>query len=206
MGIVTLQCSCCGKRRSVVYTAFNLASIINDGWGSYGSALYCPKCTRTWEDRNGTNRPMPGKFNTLRIIDELYIESAPKTVTEYCSECETENTMVWDVKTEGYKAYCPHCGKVMMLCDAYHLVRDKSAFAIGTISIDDFEEFDEDTTHDIAEYIFKQMNEPFGCDAQLLNVGDPIMICGYISKVEILTDVVRYYLENGAVVEMERKK
>ena len=118
MGTVTLQCSCCGNQRSVVYTALNAASIIKEGWGSYGSALYCPKCTRTWEERNGTNRPMPGKYNTLRMIDELYIESAPKTVTEYCSECETENTMVWDVKTEGYKAYCPHCGKVMMLCDA----------------------------------------------------------------------------------------
>ena len=118
MGIVTLQCSCCGERRSVVYTALNAASIIKEGWGSYGSVLYCPKCTRTWEERNGANRPMPGKFNTLRIIDELYIESAPKTITEYCSECETEHTMVWDVKTEGYKAYCPNCGKVMMLCDA----------------------------------------------------------------------------------------
>ena len=117
MGIVTLQCSCCGERRSMVYTAFNIASIINDGRGSYGSALYCPKCTRTWKKRNGANRPMPGKFNTLRIIDKLYIESAPKTVTEYCSECETENTMGWDVEEEGFKAYCPHCGAVLMLCD-----------------------------------------------------------------------------------------
>lgn len=115
MGIVTLQCSCCGERRSVVYTAFNAAIMIKNGWGSYGNALYCPECTRTWEDRNGTNRPMPGKHNTLRIIDELYTESAPKTVTEYCSECETENTMVWDAKTEGYKAYCPHCGKVISM-------------------------------------------------------------------------------------------
>lgn len=58
MGIVTLQCSCCGDRRPVVYTAFNLASMIKNGWSSYGSALYCPKCTRTWKNRNGTNRPM----------------------------------------------------------------------------------------------------------------------------------------------------
>lgn len=91
-------------------------------------------------------------------------------------------------------------------CDAYHLVRDKSAFAIGTVSINDFEEFDEDTTQDIAEYIFKQINEPFGYDTHLLNVGDPVIIGGYINKVEVLADVVRYYLENGAVIEMERSK
>lgn len=117
MGIVNLQCSCCGNRRSVVYTAFNVARVIKEGWGSYGNAMYCPECTSAWEKRNGENRPMPGKYNTLRIIDELYAEATPKMVTEYCSECETENTMVWDAKTEGYKAYCPHCGAVLMLCD-----------------------------------------------------------------------------------------
>ena len=39
------------------------------------------------------------------------------TVTEYCSECETEIEMVWDVGQRGYKAYCPVCGKRLMLCD-----------------------------------------------------------------------------------------
>lgn len=38
-------------------------------------------------------------------------------VVEYCSECENENEFRWDVRTEGYKAYCPHCGAVLMLCD-----------------------------------------------------------------------------------------
>ena len=32
MGIVNLQCSCCGNRRSVVYTAFNVARVIKEGW------------------------------------------------------------------------------------------------------------------------------------------------------------------------------
>ena len=40
-----------------------------------------------------------------------------KTVVEYCSECDTENEFRWDVETDGYKAYCPHCGKVLMLCE-----------------------------------------------------------------------------------------
>lgn len=36
---------------------------------------------------------------------------------------------------------------------AYWLTRDKSAFDIGTITIDDFEEFDITTIHDIAENV-----------------------------------------------------
>ena len=38
---------------------------------------------------------------------------------------------------------------------AYNLTRDKHAFVIGTMGFDDFEEFDEDTTRDLAEYIIK---------------------------------------------------
>ena len=36
---------------------------------------------------------------------------------------------------------------------AYNLTRDKSAFAVGTITPDDFEEFDEDTIDDLLKYI-----------------------------------------------------
>lgn len=39
-------------------------------------------------------------------------------VSEGCPECGCENTFVWDVKTQGYKAHCPSCGAEMMLCDA----------------------------------------------------------------------------------------
>lgn len=41
----------------------------------------------------------------------------------------------------------------------YHLTRDKSAFAVGTVSIDDFEEFDGDTISDIADYIIKHWSD-----------------------------------------------
>lgn len=41
----------------------------------------------------------------------------------------------------------------------YHLTRDKSAFAVGTVSIDDFEEFDGDTIADIADYIIKHWSD-----------------------------------------------
>lgn len=36
---------------------------------------------------------------------------------------------------------------------AYNLTRDKSAFIVETIKIDDFEEFDEETIDDIVKYL-----------------------------------------------------
>lgn len=38
-------------------------------------------------------------------------------VTEYCSECETEAEFRWHTETDGYKAFCPHCGSRLMLCN-----------------------------------------------------------------------------------------
>lgn len=36
---------------------------------------------------------------------------------------------------------------------SYNLTRDKSAFSVGTMSLDDFEEFNEETIDDIVKYI-----------------------------------------------------
>ena len=44
--------------------------------------------------------------------------------------------------------------------DTYCLTRDKSAFAIGTMSIDDFEEYSEENTTDIVDYILKELPKP----------------------------------------------
>jgi hypothetical protein len=38
-------------------------------------------------------------------------------VTEVCPHCESEVTMTWNVLIDGYKAFCPYCGKRLMLCD-----------------------------------------------------------------------------------------
>ena len=39
-----------------------------------------------------------------------------KYVVECCSLCDTENEIRWDVETEGYEAFCPHCGQPMFIC------------------------------------------------------------------------------------------
>lgn len=41
-------------------------------------------------------------------------------------------------------------------CTAYNCTRDRSAFGYGTISIDDFEEFNEDNIDDIVNFLTKQ--------------------------------------------------
>ena len=39
-------------------------------------------------------------------------------VTELCSECEREVEIHgWDTERDGYQAFCPYCGEVLMLCD-----------------------------------------------------------------------------------------
>lgn len=49
-------------------------------------------------------------------VEQDAVNESSLLVTEYCPECETEVTMQWDVKALGYKAFCPHCGKRLMLC------------------------------------------------------------------------------------------
>ncbi len=36
--------------------------------------------------------------------------------TEWCSECDSEVTLNWDIEKDGYCCYCPYCGKRLMLC------------------------------------------------------------------------------------------
>lgn len=38
-------------------------------------------------------------------------------VVECCPHCDYEVTMEWDVDTDGFVAYCPHCGNLLLLCD-----------------------------------------------------------------------------------------
>lgn len=41
---------------------------------------------------------------------------AKTLVTELCPHCDRENTIEWDVDKEGLQAFCPGCGKRLMLC------------------------------------------------------------------------------------------
>ncbi len=72
---MTITCSNCGASYSFHYCAGNVSNaVLNRGWGSFGAALYCPECSKTWNMRN-KGRKMPGPENTIRVIDEMYQRS-----------------------------------------------------------------------------------------------------------------------------------
>lgn len=43
-------------------------------------------------------------------------DTSEYSVVEVCPHCENEIEMQWDMKKHGYKAFCPVCGKRLMLC------------------------------------------------------------------------------------------
>lgn len=67
---VQLQCSNCGKSKILPNRIDATAKAIKSGWGSFGRALYCPKCSRTWNERN-PGRSMADERNTFWVIAEL---------------------------------------------------------------------------------------------------------------------------------------
>lgn len=72
---IDIMCSCCGNHETVSNRKVsNSVDLIKRGWGSCGSALYCPECTRTWKERNG-DRPMADERNTFFVILNLFMDA-----------------------------------------------------------------------------------------------------------------------------------
>ena len=67
---VRLQCSNCGTTEIIKNRIDETEKAIRSGLGSYGSALYCPKCSETWDERN-PGRPMADERHTFWIIAAL---------------------------------------------------------------------------------------------------------------------------------------
>ena len=68
---VDIQCSNCGRIDRVSYRMDCITHTIKKGWNSFGNALYCPNCSKTWNERN-KDKSLAGNWNTIRIIDEWY--------------------------------------------------------------------------------------------------------------------------------------
>lgn len=72
---IDIMCSCCGNHETVSNRKVSDSiDLIKRGWGSCGSALYCPECTRTWKERNG-DRPMADERNTFFVILNLFMDA-----------------------------------------------------------------------------------------------------------------------------------
>lgn len=57
----------------------------------------------------------------------MYSIALTDLVTEVCPYCDTEITMRWNIKEQGFKAFCPVCGKILMLCDECFHAEDEYA-------------------------------------------------------------------------------
>lgn len=53
----------------------------------------------------------------INLSQKLVHAGRTYLVTEVCPHCESEVEMRWNTDTMGYKAFCPVCGKRLMLCD-----------------------------------------------------------------------------------------
>ena len=72
---IDVMCSCCGNHQKLSNERISdTADLIHSGWGSCGSALYCPKCSKEWKERNG-ERPMGDERNTFFVITNLFFSA-----------------------------------------------------------------------------------------------------------------------------------
>lgn len=72
---IDIMCSCCGNIEKVSNRKISdTVDLIKSGWGSCGSALYCPECSRTWKERNG-DRPMADEKHTFLVIMNLFFDA-----------------------------------------------------------------------------------------------------------------------------------
>lgn len=72
---INIMCSCCGRTENVSpKCARNAEVLIERGWGSCGSALYCPECSQGWDKRN-PGRNMADKKHTFFVILGLFMDA-----------------------------------------------------------------------------------------------------------------------------------
>lgn len=65
-----ITCSNCGLSVYFRTTSGNIRKYIKAGWGSFGSALYCPECTKTWHERN--THELASDRNTMFVMKGIY--------------------------------------------------------------------------------------------------------------------------------------
>ena len=72
---IDIMCSCCGRTEKVSNKKVsNAVDVIKRGWGSCGSALYCPECSQEWDKRN-PGRNMADERNTFFVIMNLFMDA-----------------------------------------------------------------------------------------------------------------------------------
>ena len=73
-------------------------------WAKGDTCDNCPACDDT-------------VFQAAEMLRKAYLdEDGPRTniVTELCPHCEREVEMFWDTDVNGFKAFCPYCGRELV--------------------------------------------------------------------------------------------
>lgn len=47
-----IYCSRCGNHEKVIRSVKGVKAKSKKGWRSFGSAIYCPSCAKSWRERN----------------------------------------------------------------------------------------------------------------------------------------------------------
>ena len=81
-----IMCSrCAHKSRKFKYDRYSRIEpadeIVKAGWDSFGSAFYCPSCVKTWEKRNGKDRPLWGKQHTKERVYQTMVDELLDQIT-----------------------------------------------------------------------------------------------------------------------------
>lgn len=71
---IHIYCSRCSSNRRFSSNDAKTAAVrmVKGGWGSCGTSIYCPTCTRTWAERN--TLPMSDHLNTVAEIMDTTIK------------------------------------------------------------------------------------------------------------------------------------
>ena len=71
---IDIYCSNCGAHRRISNKKVEyITNAIEQGWGSFGDVTYCPRCTATWEERNGYDRPLADDKHTFMLIMDKFM-------------------------------------------------------------------------------------------------------------------------------------
>ena len=74
MGKTFIQCSNCGMHTEIGNTVKDSVKLLERGWNSIGSALYCPDCTRKIQAGPQAGR-LAGKMNTFSCLVDKILKS-----------------------------------------------------------------------------------------------------------------------------------
>jgi hypothetical protein len=127
-----------------------MAHWIIENQGFNGSLYQCSNCRSYWNDLYDDIH----KLGIDNFVCPKCGESLNEDETEYVDKPKQKHKSVF-ITVDSLQEILNKYFDIPNDTYAYNLTRDKSAFGIGTISMEDFEEFNEDTTRDLAEYIIK---------------------------------------------------